>query len=132
MRRRPPSLLRSLASCAALAALALSPASCLSPTLPLPPPTIDSASEAATAGAWALAGTCEAGAFVQILDQNTAPERGAVVQCSNEGVYQLTVQAKLCDLLIAQQTLGESASPDTSFVLQAFEDGMPVTPNACP
>src|SRR4051794_21278374 len=54
----------------ALLALAGS-ASCLSPTLPLPPPDVDSVHASDTPGTWTITGTCEPGALVLVKDTAT-------------------------------------------------------------
>jgi hypothetical protein len=88
-------------------------------------------SEGVTSGVWAISGTCEANAFVEVLNTNLPHDLGAVVQCSAVGVYQVPITGKLCDLLVAQQNLGESASDETRFVLEPFQNDAPVDPNAC-
>lgn len=105
---------------------------CLSPTLPLPPPTIDSAAESVTANLWGVSGTCLPTAFVQVLNTNVAPERGSVVECSSEGTYQTSVDGELCDVIVAQQSLNEDVSTDTRFVLEPFVNDAPVSTSACP
>lgn len=122
LRRR----LRSL-GIALLPALALS---CLSPTLPLPPPEEPSSMAPGADGTWTIFGSCLEGA--QVVAVNEATGRGAVfVDRDRGGRYSLTVEGEACDVVILSQSLGDEDSGETRIVLQATENGLPTDPSAC-
>jgi hypothetical protein len=122
--RRPLSIL------AALAVLATT-ASCLSPTLPLPPPDQPETISEDSTGLWQISGTCIAGALVTVFD--TVSHRGIVVQdVAQVGSYHVALPGQACDFVwVMQETEDGDVSAQTGFVLQSTLNGEPVgTP--CP
>lgn len=114
MRRR--SVLR-LAT-AALAVFAAS--SCLSPTIPMPPPGINSI-EPSEDGLWAVTGTCAPGAFVTVY--NITQAQGVVVQDVNEtGTFLIKLPAARCDLGQVWQTQLDDTSSAENFT---FKEHLP-------
>lgn len=110
-------------------ATTLCAASCLSPTLPLPPPEVDNISET-EAGTWQVRGTCAPGAEVVILDDATG--RGVVVEDrERRGIFFAVVQADPCDLIIVTQSVGGEDSAASRFVVQELREGTEVDPQAC-
>lgn len=115
----------------ALAALAVLPAaSCLSPTIPLPPPTLDTLQAGASADEWTVAGTCIAGATVTVLDNDTG--LGAVIEDRTQsGTYAVTVRASACDLLVVTQEMNGEESGQTTMLVTEISSGTPLDPTAC-
>lgn len=123
-------LRRALLPALALAVLAVAPTACLSPTLPLPPPEVESISQASTAGEWEVAGDCTAGAIVTVLDEVTG--EGVSLQTKPEtGLFVVDVAGAQCDAIqVWEESDGELSSANT-YVLQATMDGNPVNPTLC-
>jgi hypothetical protein len=125
---------RALLPVATLAAFAVMAPSCLSPTLPLPPPDApDAISVPGTNGMWQISGDCVAGAIVTVFDTNTG--RGVLAEdLAKVGTYTVGLTGTACDSVwVEQQTAdGASTSEPTFFVLEAVASGQPVDPNACP
>jgi len=112
------------------AALALAPAACLAPTLPLPPPDEPESVQASGEGQWELRGSVSPGATVVGVVERTG--RGAVVEDRDgDGRYVLIVEAQLCDVVDVWQQDGEETSASTRVVLQEIENGRAVDPDAC-
>jgi len=128
MRRHP------LLPIAGLAALATMAASCLSPTLPLPPPDLPEAISPPTSnGLWQVVGNCIPGAFVTVFNPNTSPPTGTVVEdVARAGTYNVAIAGTECQLVWVEQQTEDGTSAQTFFVLQAFANGEPVNPQACP
>jgi hypothetical protein len=121
---------RGLLSALALAVLAVAPASCLSPTLPLPPPDVSSVAQADTAGQWTVAGDCSAGATVTVLNVKTG--LGAVFEdLERTGFFSVTVQGTQCDPVQVWQELDENLSNAATVTLQATTNGNPTDPSLC-
>mgnify|MGYP001553928136 CR=1 FL=1 len=114
-----------------LLGLALAVSSCLSPTLPLPPPDEPSAINAgATAGTWEVFGSCQAGALVTVFNEKTG--HGVVVEDrAQSGSYHVTIEGAQCDLAWVTEQIGGDASAPTSFVLAARKPGDPRENPAC-
>jgi predicted small lipoprotein YifL len=122
---------RALATLVALAVLAATAASCLSPTLPLPPPDQPDTIVASSDNLWEISGECVAGALVTVFNART--NRGVVVEdATDSGSYAVALPGLACDPVWVQQSNSNGESSATSFVLQAYQDGSPVDPNACP
>jgi hypothetical protein len=125
---------RALLSLVALLATATMAASCLSPTLPLPPPGQPDAISGDSTGLWQIAGHCAVGASVRIVNQRTSQFAGDE-DLDRTGTYNIAIEGKQCDaMMITQEPFidsGDMSSP-TEFVLQAWNNGMAVDPNACP
>lgn len=105
-------------------------ASCLSPTLPLPPPEEPSSISSSTDGTWEVRGTCLEGAQVVVLNEATG--RGAVyLDREMVGRWSVTIEGSACDVVTASQSLGDDESGSVRFVLRETADGLPVDPTAC-
>src|SRR5689334_1966561 len=99
---------RPLLSLAFAAACALLGASCLSPTLPLPPPDVSSVQQSAP-GTWTVTGTCKPGAVVSVFDENRG--KGVLVEDrENTGTFVVELPADLCDFAWVSQTLGNETA----------------------
>jgi hypothetical protein len=119
MRRR---LLLGLGLTAIVSALAS--ASCLSPTLPLPPPDVESITPAAEPGVWNVAGTCAPGALVTVLNEDTG--LGAVFEDREEtGHWSVQLTAEECDIGWVSQQRGSDDSPRTSFTIEPYSADQP-------
>jgi hypothetical protein len=113
-----------------LVALALL-AGCLSPTLPLPPPSAPlNIAKAQEAGHWQLRGTCADGATVLVKNEATTRITG-VEDSDGDGRYFITVEAKECDRAEVWQIVGTEVSIATSFVIEPTLNGVP-TGSTCP
>lgn len=114
---------------AALVVLATT-ASCLSPTLPLPPPEQPDFVSQDSTGLWQIAGNCDRGALVTVFD--TATGRGVVVEdVARSGTYHVAIAGKVCDTVwVSQQTLEGGESPVTAFVLEEWNQG-PIGTSPC-
>jgi len=116
--------------------MVLAVASCVSPTLPLPPPEEPESMQAIEAEdgtfgeLWQVSGTCLPGAQVTIF--NTVTERGVVVlDGDGDGRYTAILPATLCDLALVSQERDDEASADTGFVVQEVASGTPVDSATC-
>lgn len=122
-----------LAGClAALSALsAVLGLSCLSPSLPLPPPTVTSiGSLDPTKASWSITGDCVPGAIVTVFNENTG--EGAVIEDRDmTGRFTLPLDASLCDLGWVKQELGSDLSAKTTFVVEELDESGPLDPSAC-
>lgn len=124
--RRRGLLLGALA--AGLSSLLL--AACLSPTLPLPPPDVNSIQQSQTPGQWTISGTCLTGAIVTVFNERTG--KGAVVEDrDNLGVFSVTLDAEPCDFAWAKQEEADETSGRTTFNIQEKQQDLLVDPNAC-
>jgi hypothetical protein len=107
---------RSLLHLAFAAAFTLVGASCLSPTLPLPPPVTDSILEAEN-GVWTISGTCIEGALVTVFNETQG--QGVVVEDRDQtGRFVVKLKATLCDVGWASQQVGLNVSPMEPFVVE--------------
>ena len=108
---------RNLLTFAFAAAFALLGASCLSPTLPLPPPDVESV-QAAGPGQWTVSGSCIRGAVVSVF--NDKQGQGVLVEDSDlSGRFIVTLTADLCDSAWVSQVSGTQASTEVPFVIEA-------------
>lgn len=90
--------------------------SCLSPTLPLPPPETEFITESEE-GFWTISGTCESGALVTVF--NETQHQGVVVEDRDRrGKFVVKLKADLCDVGWASQVVGSDSSSRTSFVVK--------------
>jgi Bacterial Ig domain len=112
-------------------AMVASTASCLSPTLPLPPPDQPDAILQDSTGLWQISGTCIAGATVAVFD--TVTHKGVLAQdFDNTGTYHVALVGQACDVVEITQTLADGEeSPPTEIVLEGFVNGEP-TGTPCP
>jgi hypothetical protein len=123
---------RLLIALAMLAALATTAPSCLSPTLPLPPPDLPDGALLDSTGLWQISGHCTPGALVSVF--NTRTGRGVQVEdLADLGIYHVALAGRACDQIRMeeQETDGDVTQPNF-FLLQAYINGAPVDPNACP
>jgi hypothetical protein len=106
-------------------------AGCLSPTLPLPPPTEPEAMEPGEAdGTWIVSGDCTPGATVTLL--NDATGRGVVFEDrQSQGTYRIEITAMRCDQGSIREQIGEELSPPTSFFYEETAGGVPTGASAC-
>ena len=109
--------------------------SCLSPTLPLPPPDPPSMiSQDATTGAWEVSGNCLPGATVSVV--NNATGLGMIFEDRRGlGVYAVELAGTLCDSASVSQTLYvdgayETGGP-TNFELAPRTDATPTDNPVC-
>jgi hypothetical protein len=111
MRRR---LLLQLSLIALVGALATT--SCLSPTLPLPPPEVETVTQSVEAGVWLVSGTCKPGARVTVLNDDTG--MGAVYEDRSEsGTWFVEIEAEQCDPAWVEQAHGTQGSGRTDFTI---------------
>lgn len=110
--------------------------SCLSPTLPLPPPDVPTdIAEAQSADTWTVDGACLVGARVTVLNEATG--LGAVYEDrAKAGTYSVTIHGKLCDPAVVYQQLGDVVSDDSSgaatFILAPHSPSSPTFDPTCP
>ena len=110
MRRRP------LLSFALAAVFAVLGASCLSPTLPLPPPDVESV-QMSSPTQWTIAGSCQPGAIVSIF--NDTQKQGVLYQdVALMGRYVVTLTADQCDMGWVSEVVGTEASGQTAFLVE--------------
>ncbi len=103
-------------------ATALVATSCLSPTLPLPPPDVDTSTEAADGQHWIITGTCTPGALVTLLNEETGV--GSVYEDRGEnGQWTIELEAQKCDRAWVAQQHGNDASARTEFVVDTITSG---------
>ncbi len=123
---------RVLLAVAVLSALAATASSCLSPTLPLPPPDHPDAIFADSNGLWQISGHCRAGATVIVVNSRTG--RGVTMQdLTNQGTYHVALAGLPCDLALVEEQLADGeVTSSTDFVLQDYNNGAPVDPSSCP
>lgn len=111
------------------AASALVGVSCLSPTLPLPPPDVESIQQAGPKQ-WTIAGSCKPGAVISIF--NETQKQGVLVEDTDlSGKFVVELTADLCDLGWVSQVLGVEASTETSFVVEAHSPNDSSASSAC-
>lgn len=111
-------------------ASALFSASCLSPTLPLPPPDVVTSTASADGKRWSISGTCAPGALVTVLNDETGV--GAVYEDRNEtGQFFVEIDAEQCDRAWVSQERGDDASGRNSFVIDAISPDAPNGSGTC-
>ncbi len=120
-----------LLALAALGAMAVTTASCLSPTLPLPPPSAPEAIQPSEDGTeWTVSGYCTVGATVTVLNEKTG--RGVVVEdLDRTGHYVVVLAGTKCDLASVTEEVGDEESSDTTFVLAPRTSSDPVDSQDC-
>lgn len=108
-------------------ALLGSPWSCVSPTLPLPPPDEPShIAETGTDGLWDVRGTCTVGAIVLIKNDRT----GQIVGYEDEqlhGRYQLELPAERCDPAQVFELIDDALTEGTTFWVREVQGGVAQT-----
>lgn len=111
-------------------ASALSAASCLSPTLPLPPPDVDTSTEAADGQHWIIVGTCTPGALVTLLNDETG--LGAVYEDRlQSGHFTIEIEAQRCDKAWVTQQFGTDGSSRYEFVIDTISIDKPGGSGMC-
>jgi len=102
-----------------LATLACVASSCLSPTLPLPPPEEPDTVQplAHDPDVWTVGGTCIPGAIVEVFN-DTQSVGSVFADDQRTGRYSVEVRAKRCDLAWVKQDVEDESSGQTSFVIQ--------------
>lgn len=98
-----------------LVVAALFAAGCLSPTLPLPPPSDPTVSSTDTAGLVRLTGTVEPDSDVFAKNHSTGLITG---QYTKTGLYDFTIQAQDRDAITLWYSQGNTDSPTTDFVIK--------------
>lgn len=125
MRRRPLLALLALAS-----ALTCTAASCLSPTLPLPPPELSAIATTDVEGVWRVSGTCVAGAIVTVFDDKSG--QGVVLEDrSGYGHWVVDLPAAECDTAQLWQDVGGERSSSTTIVIAPYDGSGPTDFAAC-
>jgi hypothetical protein len=126
MRRR-----LSLRLLASFALVALAAPSCLSPTLPLPPPEVPDAIRIGSAtGTWEVFGHCTRGAIVTVFNENAGV--GVVFEDRDAtGSYHVIVEGAECDVARVWEDVGGERSASKTFVLAPHEPGDPTDNPAC-
>jgi hypothetical protein len=120
---------RSHLSLALAAAFALLGTSCLSPTLPLPPPDVESV-QAAGPKQWTIAGSCTPGAVVSVF--NETQKRGVLVEDTNlTGRFVVDLAADLCDTGWVSEVSGTQTSSEAPFVVEPQSMNDPNASSAC-
>ena len=119
---------------AALALFAVVATSCLSPTLPLPPPEAPDVLHASSEpGVWQVSGACSPGARVTVLNEATG--RGAVFEDRDgTGRYSVDIEALRCEAGSVTQNFADdptSLSAGAPFVFQETSSGTPKDPTEC-
>jgi len=90
-------------------------AGCLSPTLPLPPPSDPTISSTDTAGLVRLTGTVEPESEVFAKNRTTDRISG---QFTKSGVYDFTIEAQERDSIVLWYVQGTMQSPTTEIVVR--------------
>jgi hypothetical protein len=102
----------------ALVFLALAATSCLSPTLPLPPPSKPDVEGPDQQGMVILDGTSpEPGAAIIAWNHRTGEIRGQITDQSAH--YRFSIGADLGDTMELWYTIGEEKSPSLVFIIEA-------------
>ncbi len=121
---RPPRSIASAFAFAFVVGVMACLTSCLSPTLPLPPPELPQSLKDRGDGFWTVQGTCIPGAEVIVLNEATG--LGAViVDVDQNGAYFVEIRAKLCDFITVAQSIGTEESAKAGFVIEPLTNGMP-------
>lgn len=101
---------------------ALAGASCLSPTLPLPPPDVETVTLSSDPTRWSISGTCTPGALVIVLNDDTG--EGAVYEDRAEsGQWFIQLEADKCDRAWVSQQYGTDGSSRTLFTIDEVTGG---------
>jgi len=120
---------RHLLPLALSAAFALLATSCLSPTLPLPPPDVESV-QSVDQRQWIIAGSCTPGAVVSVF--NVAQNEGVLVEDLDlSGKFVVALPAKLCDRGWVSQVSGTETSAEAPFVVEPYSFNDTSASSAC-
>lgn len=111
-------------------ASALGATSCLSPTLPLPPPDVDTSTEAADGQHWIISGTCTPGALVTLVNDETG--LGVVYEDrAASGHWMIELEAQKCDRAWVSQQHGTDDSSRYVFVIDTITVDNPAGSTTC-
>lgn len=112
-------------------AITLATSSCLSPTLPLPPPEQpDNIQPGTTAGTWQVSGICHAGAIITVFNEKTG--RGVVVEDRTQsGTYTVILGGAKCDAAWVRELFMQQDSAPAVFTLAARKPGDPTDNPIC-
>ncbi|MSP26386.1 MAG: hypothetical protein EXR75_14785 [Myxococcales bacterium] len=125
MRARP--FVRTRTRVVALASSMLAMASCVSPTLPLPPPDAPAeVSPSAEPGHWDVRGTCHAGAVVLVQNIATGVIVG-VEDGNHDGRYFVQLEAEECDVGEVTELIETTVSEGTYFLISETSNGLVAT-----
>jgi hypothetical protein len=113
----------------AMLLLALFSASCLSPTLPLPPPEAPDFIESLAGGEWSVRGECTPGAIVLVKNNATGVIAG-ITDIDRDGRYTVTIKANECDLAQVWENINGTVTSATAFVVRPQVKGVP-SDNKC-
>jgi hypothetical protein len=110
---------------------ALAGASCLSPTLPLPPPELETVTQSPDPTHWIVTGTCAPGALVTVLNDDTGT--GVVYEDRTEsGHWFVELEAEKCDRAWASQQYGGDRSKRTNFTIDEITQDNSSGSGTCP
>ncbi|MEZ4298265.1 MAG: hypothetical protein R3B70_48295 [Polyangiaceae bacterium] len=102
--------------------------SCLSPTIPLPPPDVEMITESTEPGIWQISGICKPGALVVVLNDETGT--GVVFEDRGEtGQWFVQLPAEECDTAWVTQAFGNEESARTTFVVEPVDPNQPESSN---
>lgn len=117
-----------------LAMLAALSASCLSPTLPLPPPDEPTTMGPSTEDpdVWIISGSCPDGSVVIVTNQETGAGDAYQDLDMGDGTcsYSLRLEAQRCDRAKVRVVSGDDAA-ETDFVVQERQNGTNTDMSAC-
>jgi hypothetical protein len=119
--------LRRTILCVLLTASAAAVTSCLSPTLPLPPPDEPTSIQpTGEPGLWDVQGFCTAGAMVLIRNERTGIITGTEDR-GHTGRYQMQLAAERCDLATVFEAFDDTITGGTSFLVRELSGGVAQT-----
>jgi hypothetical protein len=110
--------------------VAVAPAGCLSPTLPLPPPSEPESMQPGADGVWEIRGECTPGALVTVFNTSTGRSAG-VEDRDATGRYRVSLEASRCHGAWITEQLGTEVTPQTVFVIREQENGVPADSSSC-
>ena len=111
-------------------ASALLSTSCLSPTLPLPPPDVETSTADPDGKHWIISGNCTPGALVIVLNDETGV--GAVFEDRGEtGHFFVALEAEQCDQAWVSQQHGTDSSGRNEFIVDTITPDTPQGSGAC-
>jgi len=109
---------------------ALTSASCLSPTLPLPPPEVETVTQSSDPVLWSVSGTCAPGALVIVFNDETG--EGVVFEDrALSGQWFVQLEGEPCDSAWTSQERGNESSTRTVFLLDTITKDTPNGSGAC-
>jgi hypothetical protein len=98
-------------------AAALAAAACLSPTLPLPPPSEPLVTGPDDTGTVRLAGRVRASAWVFAMDRTN--QQGVFQQAQSNGTYDMELRAAIGDEIVMWYEVDGEGSESLSFTIKA-------------